>query len=646
MSASQDPGSSSSPNSDLYAALNVSIDATPEELKSSFRKLSQQFHPDKHVEEHAKAAATDHFTKVKEAYELLSDAKFRRIYNEFGLEAARSAAMPGMELLPYSDLAERFRNENPGAGAQGGTNGSRDAYFTVTNSFEPRVDATGLVVALEDGVIADPDSLAICTQVAFSSMATAYVSQKNTIGARYGTSIRGPRYGSGNPSGIGEVALSFRRQIDPYMHAEGTAYIPLDEAQNVSYGFKAFRSLSANMTGSLESSYDPLRKDLTTALTYARSFDERRTASVSWAYGASGGFAFTWRRNAFDEFDSDSKKESDKEEDIFRTEENTCGNEEPGWRVKWAAKRLQYLLEPMGWRWTLRWSIMHASLSFVIRRPIGQAAPLWEKCEPMGPDGASVKLRTQVGLTGWGVEVGGGRKFVISDTAWSTSVSFGTIGVVWRLKLSRSGHQFTLPVVLYSGAADPKVATIAALTTSVLVSAFQILIVTPWQRRKDQEEREEAKSRRVDVLEQARAEAETAVSFMQLSVERCREREEGVEIEGRKGCGLLIQKAVYGISEVVKNMRFSDDPVTGREIELEVAEVTQSVQALVENSAVQIVSSTKSTLMGFWDPTAYGDKEDIMLRIWYLFKGEKHDCVLRDDEPIELPISSHQVSSW
>ncbi|KAI0566525.1 Heat shock protein tDnaJ [Gracilaria domingensis] len=634
---------------DLYTILKVSRDANETDLRSSFRKLSQQFHPDKHLGEQAKATATDHFTKVKEAYEILSNSKFRRIYNEFGLDAARAAAMPGMELVPYNDLAERFRNESMGGNGGAGISTPRDAYFTVTNSLEPRIDATGLSVALEDGDYINAKNLAVCTQVGIATVATAYVSQNNTVIARYAAACQGSRYQSRASGGAGEVAVSIRRQIDPHMQAEVTAHVPLEESQSITYGLKTFRSLSQNMTGAFDVTYDPGRNDLTTALTYTRSFNERCTASASWAYGAASGYAFSWRRNAFDEYISDSVAEKDAETELFGPESSEC-QETSGspWRRRIAVflKKLNCFIEPMGVRWTARWSLMDASISCLLRRPIGLHAPLFEKCEPTGPGGGFVRARGSLGVMGWEMELGGGRKYVLADTAWTMSVAFGTLGVVWRLKMTRSGHRFSLPVVLHSATADPKTATIAAITTSALVSAIQYLIVEPWQQKKDQSEREEAKSRRADVLSQGRQDAGAALEMMKQTIERIRKEEEAVEIDGKKGSGLIIKKAVYGVTSSVTKMRFTDDALKNREIEAEAADVTDAVQCLVAKSALQVVSATKSTLPGFWDPSAYGDKDDIVLKVWYLFKTEKHECIIGDDQAIELPLSSHRVSEW
>lgn len=309
-------------------------------------------------------------------------------------------------------------------------------------------------------------------------------------------------------------------------------------------------------------------------------------------------------------------------------------------------EKLKYLIDPIGLRCTGRWSLADASVSVLLRRPVGQHAPLFKKCEATGPGGPFVRARASLSVMGWEMELGGGQKYVLADTAWTTSIAFGTLGVVWRLKMSRSGHRFVLPVVLHSATADAKTATLAAIATSALISGIQIFIIEPLQKKKEQTERDEAKARRADVLQQGRHDAEAAMSMMKQAIERSRKYEEEVEIDGKKGSGLIIEKAVYGIEANVKGMRFGDEPLDGRETEKEATNVTGAMQCLVEKSAMQVVSTTKSTLPGFWDPSAYGDKDEMVLKIWYRFKTEKHECTIRDNEAIELPLSSHRVKEW
>ena len=67
---------------DYYEVLGVSKTATDEELKKAYRKLAKQYHPDANPDN--KEEAEKKFKEVNEAYEVLSDAQKRRMYDQFG----------------------------------------------------------------------------------------------------------------------------------------------------------------------------------------------------------------------------------------------------------------------------------------------------------------------------------------------------------------------------------------------------------------------------------------------------------------------------------------------------------------------------------------------------------------------------------
>ena len=66
---------------DYYEVLGVNKNADAATIKKAYRKLAKKYHPDSNE---GNASAAEHFKEVNEAYDVLSDEKKRKLYDQFG----------------------------------------------------------------------------------------------------------------------------------------------------------------------------------------------------------------------------------------------------------------------------------------------------------------------------------------------------------------------------------------------------------------------------------------------------------------------------------------------------------------------------------------------------------------------------------
>lgn len=93
---------------DYYEVLEVSPQASAEEIKKSYRMLALKFHPDRND---GNSEAEERFKEIQEAYSVLSDADKRARYDQFGHAAFEPGGMGGGfggfgNAGPMSDLFE------------------------------------------------------------------------------------------------------------------------------------------------------------------------------------------------------------------------------------------------------------------------------------------------------------------------------------------------------------------------------------------------------------------------------------------------------------------------------------------------------------------------------------------------------------
>jgi len=90
---------------DYYEILGVARDANKAELKTAFRRLARELHPD--VNDHD-PEAEEKFKAAAEAYEVLSDPERRRAYDAYGHEGLRGAGAAPRGFGSVEDIFQAF----------------------------------------------------------------------------------------------------------------------------------------------------------------------------------------------------------------------------------------------------------------------------------------------------------------------------------------------------------------------------------------------------------------------------------------------------------------------------------------------------------------------------------------------------------
>jgi len=86
---------------DYYNILNVKKNASDIEIKKSYRKLAMKYHPDRNQND---KKAEEKFKQISEAYEILSDNKKRKAYDQFGHEGVDQYNTSGYTSDKFTDI--------------------------------------------------------------------------------------------------------------------------------------------------------------------------------------------------------------------------------------------------------------------------------------------------------------------------------------------------------------------------------------------------------------------------------------------------------------------------------------------------------------------------------------------------------------
>jgi DnaJ-class molecular chaperone len=226
---------------DPYATLGVARGASEKDVKSAYRKLAKELHPDRNQDN---PKATERFSEVTQAYDLLTDKDKRAQFDRgeididgnpigfggggfgggHGQRGFRTEGFGGGESADIGDIFEGlFRGRGGGGGFGGGGFGSGRA--------RPAPRGANLQYRLQ---VTLPDAATLAAQRITLGDGKA-IDLKLPAGVEDGTQMRLAGKGEAGPGGSGDALVTIAIEPHPFFKRDGDSLrldlpISLDEA--------------------------------------------------------------------------------------------------------------------------------------------------------------------------------------------------------------------------------------------------------------------------------------------------------------------------------------------------------------------------------------------------------------------------------
>ncbi len=235
---------------DYYQTLGVSRTATEKEIKSAYRKLARQHHPDTHQGK-SKAAAEEKFKELTEAYEVLKDADKRKRYDMLGanwkagadftpppdmggfsFDFGRMGGMGGMggggaQFSDFFDILFGQAMAGQAGRARGGAGGTTGGPFGFGGAHEedfgaPRRQSADQEADVELSIEEIASGTMRKIQITEPGGKTRTLEVKIPKGVRAGSKVRMSGEGGMGPQGKrGDLYLKVKVKPHPYYKLEG-----------------------------------------------------------------------------------------------------------------------------------------------------------------------------------------------------------------------------------------------------------------------------------------------------------------------------------------------------------------------------------------------------------------------------------------
>eukprot|EP00088_Acartia_fossae_P053707 TRINITY_DN6127_c0_g1_i4.p1 TRINITY_DN6127_c0_g1~~TRINITY_DN6127_c0_g1_i4.p1 ORF type:complete len:594 (+),score=122.49 TRINITY_DN6127_c0_g1_i4:48-1829(+) len=570
-------------DNEYYCFLNVPRDASDADITAAYKRLARTYHPDKHQDPDKRAQAELLFTKLKNAYEVLSDPHKRAIYDCLGKEGLKEE---GWAVVPRTKTPREIREEFENLARV--REERRLQQRTNPNSrFECRVDATDLFDRyLYDSEYDDliPSDLPHFEVSRLSLSSSIQAPLTNTDSASLKGSIS-----TSNGQGNGSFTCGYKRINTESSWQEGTVTVGNGLVLDSRFYRRLANRLFINMSGSMQFSNRGLNPAFSASL---ENHLDRHTV---------GYLTYSTNLSIYEESDRYlmEEDESGMETTIIRNTEN------------------------YGLVGRLQLGIPYTYAMAVFTKPFKNKKN-------------HLRVSFKAGTFGAILEYGVEEKITEHSTLGATMEVGYPVGVTVRIKLKRSSQNYIFPFHLSD---EIMMQPLFYGTFVPLMAWFTIkkLILEP----REAAAKEKERLRRMEANKEKVAEAKReALASCNLMTERFRR----IMREEDEKNGLVIVFAIYGLlgsekGELKKELR--DFEAKDFRNDDRFVDISLPLQCCVEDSRLILWEGSKANLPGVWDP-APGEEKFILIR--YKYQKSMHQFFCAEEEAIKLPKNSHRIS--
>lgn len=568
-----------------YALLNVPRNATLEQIRESYRRISRKLHPDKHLEQ--KDLAEKLFQKLSIAYEVLSDPQKRMIYDSFGAEGLQTK----WELGPLNQTPDQLR-EHILKLIQKQREEQIEQLVRAKGDIQLTIDGTSLFAPIVvtrvglSGKRVHPtiwQRLALCSSSqyllrhSFSlpvvGITLPLIRNKLNIDPATTQLTLNAHLNSRGGNAIGNIIASFRYAYSADTLAE--LNIPVLSPRTI-----FFKGVTRIDKSSILEAQVQQKWGFAPVITFAtsRQLTKQGNAFLSFRTGN------TYLPNL------DGNEASSYTVGWNHTSGNTESNEQPSeWSIQTTASPVQ-----------------------------SSVAGQYSKSFGKGEESIRVRMDAQFSnIAGLNFSLSATKKVtdnVTMTVGYGVGVPNGSLTL--RITFKRLGQRIILPILL-SGQYNTKALLYGCVLPISGLVAYEITVARPKLREARKNKIKILRQENTESLELSKKEAENAIELLKGDIIR---KQANAESRG----GLVIVKAEYGCFRTKETI-----------------DVTLALASLIFDDQLIISGGySKAGLQGFWD-CALGEHKKLFVK--YKFDNLMHEVEVGNRESLEIPYRGHRI---